>query len=212
MEASPDDFSLLEVSLKDRYNNLVFNDNTTRFDIELWEDYDDIVSFDTTDKTSVWWKNQFKISWTDIPGIARFKIGTSPSLEENSFSLVWQSPFAKSKLDSFGTLRRNDILTTDWKVLFREYSDDEYISQFSDRENLIQNDVYKNLSQTQRADVLKLWEETNALKISGVGENAWSIETFYFWDTESVSGNKLYHFIQADLLHHFHHQLISHKI
>ena len=189
IEASTDDSSLLEVALKDRYDNLVFNDNTTQFDIELLEKYSEIVSFDIDQKTSVGWKNQFKISGTDIPGIARFKISTTPSIESNSFSLVWQSPFAKSKLDIFSSLRRNDILTDDGRILFREYSDTEYISQFSDKQSLLSNEIYTWLSQAQKDAIVLLWDETNTLEIVWVWENAGSIETFYFWDNESVFGN-----------------------
>lgn len=44
IEASPDDSTLLYAVLKDRYGNEVFNDNSTIFDIEIAEGYEDIIT------------------------------------------------------------------------------------------------------------------------------------------------------------------------
>jgi hypothetical protein len=46
IEASPDAFSTIEVELKDRYNNLVFDDNTTITSLEILDQYSDIIKSD----------------------------------------------------------------------------------------------------------------------------------------------------------------------
>ncbi len=189
MQASPDEFSLLEASLKDRYDNLVYNDNTTEFTAELLEKYTDIVSFDATEKTAVWWKNTFKISWTETPWIARFKISTSPDIWNNSFTIAWSSPFPKFKLDDILSIRKDGILTSDGRKLFREYSDSQYISQFSMREDLLKNETYQGLSKSDRDSVLAIWDESDQLVVTWVWANAGSIETFYFWNKDTILGN-----------------------
>ena len=52
IEASSTDSSILEAVLKDRYNNDVFTDNSTRFDIEIHPDTRNIISLDTDSQTS----------------------------------------------------------------------------------------------------------------------------------------------------------------
>ncbi len=37
--------------------------------------------------------------------------------------------------------------------------------------------------------ILEFWDETNSLQVNGVGENAGSIETFYFWNEDDIRGN-----------------------
>jgi hypothetical protein len=54
MEASPDSFSTLNIELKDRYNNLVFDNSSITTTIEILDDYDTIIS---SDKTSAQVKN-----------------------------------------------------------------------------------------------------------------------------------------------------------
>jgi len=164
MQANPNESSLLEASLKDRYDNLVYSDNSTQFTSELLEKYADVVSFDANTKKAVWWKATFKISWTDTPWIARFKISTSPDVWNNFFTVGWSAPFEKFKLDSIASMRQNGILTSEWRQIFREYSDSQYISQFSER-------------------------EADQLVINWVWENAGAIETFYFWNEDNIFGN-----------------------
>jgi len=37
--------------------------------------------------------------------------------------------------------------------------------------------------------VVEFWRETNSLTVSGLSQNAGSIETFFFWDKEDIDGN-----------------------
>jgi hypothetical protein len=46
IEASLDADSTLSVELKDRYNNVVFNDNTTKTYIEILDQYSNIITSD----------------------------------------------------------------------------------------------------------------------------------------------------------------------
>lgn len=88
MEASVDTFSSLSVELKDRYNNLVFNDDTTKASIEILKEYSHILKTNDNSQVVKWWKATFKIYWTVNPWIWYFKVSTNPSLSLNSFKIV----------------------------------------------------------------------------------------------------------------------------
>ncbi|MDF1682227.1 MAG: hypothetical protein P1U46_00120 [Patescibacteria group bacterium] len=47
IEASENSYSILNVELKDVYNNLVFTDDTTKINIEVLEKYSSILKPDT---------------------------------------------------------------------------------------------------------------------------------------------------------------------
>jgi len=46
LDASSNDYSTVNIELKDRYNNLVFTDNSTKVDIEILPEYTHILTFD----------------------------------------------------------------------------------------------------------------------------------------------------------------------
>jgi hypothetical protein len=48
MEANGTEYSNVQVELKDRYNNLVFNDSSTIIDLEILDQYSHIITADTT--------------------------------------------------------------------------------------------------------------------------------------------------------------------
>ena len=87
IEASPLASSFLSVELKDRYNNLVFNDSSTNTSIEILPEYSDIITSDESSSVVKEWKAIYKIYGTELPGIAYFKIWTDPSLSVNSFTV-----------------------------------------------------------------------------------------------------------------------------
>lgn len=87
IEASSTAFANLKVELKDRYNNLVFNDNSTALDLEILEQYSTIIKSDKNSDIVKEWTSSFKIYWTVNPGVAYFKVWTSPSLSLNSFTI-----------------------------------------------------------------------------------------------------------------------------
>lgn len=87
IEASPTAVSSLNVELKDRYNNLVFNDNSTVTDLEILDQYANIITSDKKEAKVVDWVSNFKIYWTVNPWVAYFKIWTNPSLSLNSFKI-----------------------------------------------------------------------------------------------------------------------------
>ncbi len=88
LEADAKDSAILSVELKDRYWNLVFNDNSTSFSGELLSPYDKVISLQNTNVKSSSWKAFFKINSTDVPWRAYLKIIANPSLENNTFT-VW---------------------------------------------------------------------------------------------------------------------------
>lgn len=98
IEAAPDAQSILEAILKDRYDNEVFTDNSTVLKSQVHERSRAVISFDAAQKTVNRGKAQFRISGTDIPGIAYFKVSSTPDLSQNSFTLIGQIPFEISDL------------------------------------------------------------------------------------------------------------------
>lgn len=130
IEASPDSYSTLNVELRDRYNNLVFNNNSILTSIEILEDYQSIISLDKTSATVENGVVTYKIYWKDIPWVAYFKVSTSPSLDQNYYT-VWS------------------------------------------------------------------WDKE--IVVTWVWENAWKIETFYFWNKDKLEWKK-YNSIYTTLL------------
>ena len=87
LEATSSNYTTVRVELKDRYWNLVFNDNSTSTQLELLNEYSDVIDLKTTSSNFSSWVSTFKINATDIPWIGYFKIWTSPSLSNNSFDI-----------------------------------------------------------------------------------------------------------------------------
>ncbi len=93
MEANPDINSNVSVELKDKYNNLVFTDNSTITEIEILPEYSHILSSDKDSQVVSNGKSIFKIYGTVNPWVWYFKISTNPSLTQNSFTVEdenWQ--------------------------------------------------------------------------------------------------------------------------
>lgn len=130
IEASDNSYSTLNVELKDRYNNLVFNDNTTNTSLEILDQYSGIITSDKGSSIVKEWKTTYKIYSTLTPWIAHFKVTTNPSLYTNSFV----------------------VEDANWKVV-----------------------------------------------VNWVWENAWKIETFYFWNKSKIEW-KSYNSIYTTLL------------
>lgn len=81
-------------------------------------------------------------------------------------------------------------LTETGKLFYKEFNSQTYITRFTTQYLLENSEAYKNLPGVLKTRVLDLWIETNQLVVNGVGENAGSIETFYFWNEENITGNK----------------------
>lgn len=191
MEASLSEYSILNVELKDRYWNLAFDDNSTKFNISTLDDYKNIIKFWSDLETSKWWKAQFKIYWTTTPWSAFFKVWTNPPLSDNSYDIVWQSPFEKDKLKSIlWMLDSSWNLSDNWKQIFETFGDDKFRFKYFDLNSLEDSDVFSSLAAIIKTKLRNLWEETNKMTIYGVAYNAWKIETFYFWNTDSISWKK----------------------
>lgn len=189
IEADPGQSAILEALLKDRYNNDVFSNNATVLDIEIHETSKDIISVDVLTKTVVKGKVQFQISGTDIPWLGYFKVSSNPDLSINNFELIGQAPFAKTDLIIPTMEDWDDNLTDMGKLFYSEYSDSKYISKFISEDTLTQSEAYENLSWVIQERVLDFWNTTNSLTVSWLGENAGSIETFFFWDSDDIAGN-----------------------
>jgi len=179
MEASLDADSTLSVELKDRYNNVVFNDNSTRTYIEILDQYSNIITSDKRFWTVNWGQDSYKLSWTLNPWVAYFKVSTIPSLENNSFIIK----------DANGDVEVKGVWSNAWKIETFYFWNDEkikwkkYNSIYTnllgsnywdiDEENylawsLLFNKDNRALSVTsllnnpfKYSDVIKLWESWN---------------------------------------------------
>ncbi len=87
IEANAKSFSNVQARLKDRYDNLVFTDSTTKLNIEIHRDNDHIIKKEKNNITFSKWEALFKIKSTKIPWLWFFKVSTSPSLSNNSFEI-----------------------------------------------------------------------------------------------------------------------------
>ncbi|NDK10028.1 VCBS repeat-containing protein [Candidatus Gracilibacteria bacterium] len=190
IEASPDAKTIVDVSLKDRYGNTVFNNNVTEIQAEIFEGSTAIATLGSKRKTVVDGKTQFQISGTDVPGTAYFKVQSIPDLSANSFKLEGQAPFNRERLTINGFTTSTGELTSLGKRFFKDFVDGEtFISLFAQKKSLEASEAYASLSQARKQQISQFWDETNFLRVSGVGSNAGSIETFYFWDKDSIDGN-----------------------
>gem|GEM_PF-2732094 len=77
----------LFVELKDRYNNVVWNDNTTQINLEIRDEYKKVLQSPATTQTVREGKATFDVRSTALPGVAFFKTSTTPDLAKNSISL-----------------------------------------------------------------------------------------------------------------------------
>lgn len=168
MEAAPDAQSVLQAILKDRYDNEVFTDNTTELTSEVHERSRAIISFDAPQKTVSRGKTQFRISGTDIPGIAYFKVSSNPSLSQNTFTLVGQIPFESTDLTIPSFKRANGSLSEVGNRFFKKYSDTKIISKFSTQSRLESSEAYRELTPILQEQLLAFWKEKNALELRGV--------------------------------------------
>lgn len=131
-------YSELQVELKDRYNNLVFNDNNTRLSLDILENYTHIIWSNSDEESVSWWKARFRIYWTANPWIWYFKVSSNPNLSINKIILeddnwqtqinwVWENAWSietfymwnKEKIDN---IEYNSLYTT---LLWSNYWDIE---------------------------------------------------------------------------------------
>ncbi|PID86452.1 hypothetical protein CSB08_00530 [Candidatus Gracilibacteria bacterium] len=190
MEANPGEFTSLAVDLKDRFGNVVFNDNSSNIELEILPEYNGIITTPNPIKTLNKGKTSFQIYGTEIPGQAFFKVKTNPDIKTNSFEMEGQRPFEASKLTPIpGMLNSSGSLTPIGQKIFKE-EDGQFMSRFPKKELMLGNSNFKALNPLQRNKVETLWDDTNSITIFGVGENIGKIETFFFWNKDNIKNSK----------------------
>ncbi len=190
IEADKNATSTLYAELKDKYNNIVWTDNSTILDIEILDKYKHIIKSNKTQTTVLKWKWNFTLNWTEIPWSAYFKVSTKPSLSNNKIEIVWQSQFLKEKLDNISWMRSAWILSETWKKFFTDYDLVTYRFKYYDLDILISSDDFKAQNSTVQSQLISLFQENNKIIISWVWENIWKIETFYFWNKDKILWHK----------------------
>lgn len=186
IEASENDYTYLKAELKDRYSNLVYSDNTTNLSLEVLDQYKSIIKPEYTSSLVKDWIATFKIKATDTPWIAYIKVKANPEFK-TVLELEWQSPFLKNSL--FFPFVDSAWLTETWKKFFVEYDIDYYRSKFYNLEDLKNSYDFTNLSSNNQKKLVELWLKTNKITINPQSENAIKMETFYFWNKESIQWN-----------------------
>ncbi len=86
MEANPNEKTKIIVELKDRYNNLVFNDSSHTF--QLQTDNSSSLSIKNTSNTLKNGTGTVEAYGTQIPGLTHFAVTVSPDLAKNSFQIA----------------------------------------------------------------------------------------------------------------------------
>lgn len=199
LEASEKSTTQLYAELKDRYDNVVWNDNKTKLTLEIHQKYTHVVTSTDKDKVSSKWKATFTLNATDTPWVAFFKVSTDPSLSLNKVEISWQSPFSKNLLTTTWMKNSDGTLTTLWKTFFTEYDTLNYRFKFNTVESLQENTEFKTLTTSQKASLISLFNSNNKLTLNWVWENAWRIDTYYFWNKEKINWNS-YNSIYTTLL------------
>lgn len=179
LEASLDALSKLNVELKDRYNNVVFNDNTTKTSIEILDQYSHIIESNKKFQTVEQWVWSYDLSATLNPWVAYFKVSTIPSLENNSFIIkdnnwdvevkwVWSNAWkietfyfwndSKIEWKKYNSLYTNLLGSNYWDI-----EEENYLAW-----SLLFNKANRSLAVTsllnnpfKYSDVLSLWDSWN---------------------------------------------------
>lgn len=188
MEASSKEFSLLQVELKDKYNNLVFNDSETKVSLEILDKYKHIIDTKSNSETFYEWKASFRIYWTDNPWTAYFKVKATWDIDKNNIiieddswkvEISWVGENAgkietyylwnKNKLDN---MQFNSIYTT---LLWANYWDIEQENYLA--WSLVFNKNSKALVASSTLSDPYLYNNTLALS-----SNWWVLKLFSSWD------------------------------
>lgn len=98
IEAAETDSSTLKVEMKDRYNNIVFTDNSTQIALEILDRYTSVITPSSNLSSAKEGVASFTLTGTPVPGIAYFKISALPNFDANTFTIEGQAPFEKSLL------------------------------------------------------------------------------------------------------------------
>lgn len=189
IEASPSESSFLTVDLKDRFWNIVFNDSSSKIELEILPEYSSIVTTPIVTKTLNEWKTSYYIYGTDLPGQAFFKVKTVPDISWNSFKMEWQRPFDIWEVTPIWWMISSWNLTNLWQKLFRE-ENWQFMSRFWSKELMLWNTTFNTLNALQKNQIESLYDKTNFITISWVWENIWKIETFFFWNKDKIKNSK----------------------
>ncbi|MCH2188381.1 hypothetical protein MK079_00960 [Candidatus Gracilibacteria bacterium] len=87
IEADGSSSTTVSVELKDQYGNVVFTDNATSLDLDIFEGYTPVISVPTDIVTVSGGVGQFEVFSTTTPGTGYFSVTATPGLESNSFDL-----------------------------------------------------------------------------------------------------------------------------
>ncbi len=87
MQASSQEVSLVEATLKDKYGNTVFNDNTTTISAQVHENSKNIISFSDTSQVVEKWISQFRVYGGSVSGTWFFELQADAWLENIDFQI-----------------------------------------------------------------------------------------------------------------------------
>ena len=183
MEASLNASSYLSVELKDRYNNVVFNDNTTKTSLEILDQYSNVITVNNKIASIKKWKWNYKLSATLNPWVAYYKVSTIPALEKNSFVIkddkwivkvkgVWSNAW---KIETFYFWNKSKIKWKKYNWLYTNLLGSNYWD--IEEENylawsLLFNEWNRSLAVTsllnnpfKYSDILSLWKKKNSQQI-----------------------------------------------
>ncbi len=179
MEANPSESSNLNVELKDKYNNLVFNDSNTNVTLEIPQEYSNILTTNNVTQKVASWKANYRIYSTMNAWIWYFKVSTNPSLDLNSFTVE----------DENWTLEVSWVWENAWKI------ETFYVWNKQKLQNSNYNSIYTTLLGSNYWDIdqkdylawsLIFDKNSKALAATSILNNPYSYsDTFWFWNNWS---------------------------
>ena len=186
IEASLDSTTVLEASITDRYNNILFNDNETVITLEIPIQSADVISVEQNTQEVEAWTTQFIIKASDIPWRAYFKVVADPDISQNSFDIVGQRNFDLSEL-GIPSMTSSGALSEIWRSFYSDLWEWRWVSLFPTESDLVNSVAYGDASEEIQNQVRDFWNITNKQQVYGVNENAGSIETFFFWSDDDIA-------------------------
>ena len=198
IEASTWSTSTLWVSLKDRYWNVVWNDNDTKLNFEVHSNYKNIITPSNSTQTAIWWKTTFTLKWTQIPWTAFFKVSTTPDLSKNVITINSNNFFTKSDVKKLWFFK-DWKLTETWEKLFKVITDNDYKFAYETYADFEKSLDFWLVTEFQKINIKKFFDNIKTLNVSWVWANVWKIESFYYWNNEKIKNNN-YNSIYSTLL------------
>lgn len=187
-EADDSASSIVQATLKDRFGNDVYTDSSSELTLEISESTSHLGRVDQSPLKLESGTARFRVYGSDLPGTIHYKVTSLTDLAQNSFTAFSPVPFTLSEM-KIPALKSGGSLSERGEAFFTRYDDQQYITIYSSLESLEESLSYSELPASLQEQLSEFWLAQNQYEIHGISENAGSLETYYFWDGEEITGN-----------------------